>query len=416
MSLEKEPKRSAEEQVPLASGVRIALVEVLQKLPDTALGIWLVASLIVSVVLVGYVFSLLPATYIGVFVVLILLYFNFILLHLVERVRLIRGSESERARWRQALHSERSRWTNELKSERSQRIAAFARRDSTGVLPRRCLMIIAVPRSGSTWLMDALRTHPAVYFEPSAIVFQRLELRGNRYPKGLSDGPDGTIDLEVGLGRGAMVPEFSSPETRALLPRPDVSQPYAIEKIHPEFFDYDVDAFLARVDRLAQEDQMALDFVYLVRDPQAAFTSFLSYQKRDPTWYPTLTETALAHFMDNTYASLHEMATHREGLVVDYAELMNDMRTSVVGVYKRLWPGSDGRVLSAIATAAADSTARGRRVGAHKSPFLGEEPGPIRGGKQDYSPFFERYQREIAHCYESYDALIELARGDRVRP
>ena len=56
----------------------------------------------------------------------------------------------------------------ELSAERSQRIVEFARRDSSGRELSHVVLIVCPPRTGSTWLYDALRCHPRVVVEPTA--------------------------------------------------------------------------------------------------------------------------------------------------------------------------------------------------------------------------------------------------------
>lgn len=255
--------------------------------------------------------------------------------------------------------------------------------------------------------MDALRAHPAVYLEPSAIVFQELGLQGNRYPKGLSNGADGTLDLEVSVGRGARVPEFSLAATASGLPNRGV-QSYAVEKIHPEFFDFDVDAFLALVDQLHQRAGMRMDFVYQIRDPRAALTSFLTYKGRDPSWYSHLPESGVPSFMERTYAIVLQLAQCKGGLVVDYGDLVSEPRQTLASVYGRLWPDLGPSILLDMAEAALEVTARDARVAAHKTPFLGRRPGPARGGSEGLASFFELHAKEIAQCYKSYQALAKI--------
>jgi hypothetical protein len=375
-------------------------VRILTRLANIRQTIRIGASFAVSLALLGYMISPLPGTYLAGALLLLILYSNLVLMRLTQAAA--RTEEVTRA-----VEMAQARWTEALAVERSERIVGFARRDSSGELPERCLMIVAVPRSGSTWLMDALRAHPAIYLEPSAIVFQSLGLRGNRYPMGLSNGPDGVVDLEVSAGHGGRVPAFSLSTTTAGLPETGV-QSYAVEKIHPEFFGFDAEAFLSHVERLRQEDQMMVDFVYQVREPGAAITSFLTYKRRDPTWYPRLPESGIPSYMERTYAVVLQLAQRKGGLIVDYGELMSEPLQTVASIHKCLWPELDHSVLLDMAKSAVDVTSRDTRVAANQTPFLAGRPGPARGGDEDLAPFYELHAKQIARCSESYQALLKL--------
>ena len=359
------------------------------------------ASFLLSMALLWYMLSPLPGSYLAAALILLILYVNLVLMRLAQAS--LRAEAVQKA-----IEAERAAWQREVASERAQRIAAFARRDSSGELPKRCLMIVAVPRSGSTWLMDALRSLPCMHLEPSSIVFDSLALTGNRYPIGLSNGPDGIIDLELSAGRGATVPAFILPEASQAAARIGVGQTYAIEKIHPEFFDYDVDGILARVMQLAEGNVMSVEFVYQVRDPKAALASFLSYRKRDPTWYARLKDDNLVSYMERTYAALFEMACKQSGLVVDYSELVSGLEEVVLTICRRLWPDADHRMLHALAGAARDATSRDKREAALQTSFLGHKPGAISGAGEEYAPFLEQYAGQVDRCYEYYNSLLEL--------
>lgn len=377
------------------------LVNQLTKLAKVRPTVRLAASFLLSAILLAYAVSPLPGNYLAASLILLLLYLNLVLVRLAQASLRVEAVEK-------AIQAERAACKRELALERAQRIAAFARRDSSGHLPERCLILLAVPRSGSTWLMDGLRCHPSVYLEPSAILFERLGLTGGRYPRGLSDGPDGVIDLELSTGRGARVPAFALPELGKASSTRGHRGPCAIEKIHPQFFDYDNDAFLARIDELEQDGGMTVDFVYQVRDPTAVLASFLNYQQRDPTWLPSVRERDLATYVERTYAAVSEIARRRKGLIVDYSDLIADFREVLLAIYRHLWPDAATSVLFDLATGARDVTSREKRGAALDTAFFGERPGPVRGREDEHLSFFERYRPQVAGCYESYHALLEM--------
>jgi hypothetical protein len=383
------------------SGEKILLINLLTKLATIRPTVRLVASFVLSAVLLAYVASPLPGGYIAVYLVLFILYLNLVLMRLYQA-----SLRAEAVR--QAVEAERAAWQAELASERAQRIAAFARRDSSGELPKRCLMILAIPRSGSTWLMDILRSLPCIHLEPSAIVFEQLGLNGNRYPRGLSDGPDSKTDLEVKPGLGARVPDFSLPPATLGAAAICQDQSYALEKLHPEFFDFDTEGFLGRIDLLRKDRKMNTTFIYQIREPLGALTSFLNYQKRDPSWYRDLPASEVPRFMERTYSALLEVARRQDGIVVDYADLVAGSRKTLLLLFAGLWPDADTAVLAHVAAAALEVTARGKRVATHRTPFLGERAAAVRGDDELLQPFFSLHQQEIARCYEAYHALAGI--------
>jgi len=48
-------------------------------------------------------------------------------------------------------------------------------------------ILLTSPRSGSIWLFDVLRCHPAVSMHPRFLIHRRLQLQGRRYPRDLSN-------------------------------------------------------------------------------------------------------------------------------------------------------------------------------------------------------------------------------------
>ncbi len=308
------------------------------------------------------------------------------------------------------LKHEKDKLYKAIELERSERILSFVRRESSGKLPTHCLLLLSLPRSGSTWLFDALRCHPCIFVEPRAIIFDRLGLEGGRYPKGLLNGPDATIDVEVEHKKGAQIPDFSL--TNFTLEMSDKIH-YAIEKIHPELFNYDVKIFFRNIKQLEQKDLIKIKLIYQIRDPKAAFTSFLNYQKRDPYWYRTLSENKLTSYMERAFDITYNMARQREGLVVDYSDMISDSRKVLINIYKYLWSDDsdeDDTILDDLANAAVVNTERQQRMKRLKSPFFGSELGPVQGGDVQYSDFFEKYSDDIIKCYDSYNALLQLSK------
>ena len=192
-----------------------------------------------------------------------------------------------------------------------------ARRADLGAPPERLVLILCNPRSGSTWLVDALRCHPAIELHPRYTVFALLGCVGRRYPLDLASGASGAAQVEVERGRWSGVPPFACEGGEA---EPAVrARPYAIEKIHPHFFGHDEAAFLTRL--AALERKVQVEMIYLTREPQAALRSFLSYQRRNPRWNAQIKAPQAPRHLRRMYETLLRTARRRPGLVLDYDDL-----------------------------------------------------------------------------------------------
>jgi hypothetical protein len=282
-----------------------------------------------------------------------------------------------------------------------------ARFSDLGEPPERLVLILCNPRSGSTWLVDALRCHPAIDLHPRYTVFARLGCVGRRYPLDLASGMSGAPEIEVELGRWSGVPAFAC-EGSEIEPA-QRAQPYAIEKIHPHFFAHDETAFLARL--AALERQAQVEMVYLVREPQAAVRSFLGYQRRNPKWNAQIKTPQAPRHMRRMYETLHRTAQRRPGLVVDYDDLARRFAPTLALILARLWPQAappSGELLAAMARA----TARTERVQS-ATPFLDHAPASaalpplaLGAGAAD----------ELARCQRAYRALLALGGRPEARP
>jgi hypothetical protein len=275
------------------------------------------------------------------------------------------------------------------------------------VPPTRAVILLSSPRSGSTWLFDAIRCHPAIYVHPSAVIYERLGMKGRRYPRDLSNGPHSVQEIEVKRQHWERIPMFDVSDMMEKTPERFLCETYAIEKCHPEFFNYDASVFLDNVRRL-EEKSVQLKFVYQVREPRASIASFMSYQKRNLTWYPKTKDARLATYMCQTYETILEVARQRRGHIIDYADLATTLESVLKDIYSYLWPNpntSEANFMLQVSPASVKATSRDRRVSTG-SPFLGEAAGPISGASPEHSHFFDRYDKEIAKCYSSYEFLL----------
>lgn len=285
-----------------------------------------------------------------------------------------------------------------LKRERSDRIVALARR-SPAAPPRRLVVIVAPPRTGSTWLLDALRAHPAVQLMPTTETLEALGLvRMNRYPAGLSDGPDATLDVEVSPGVGARIPEF-----RATVPGAADLASYAVEKIHPLFFDEDTDRFLAAIERFQDDTGIEVTLLYRLRNPRMAVRSALRYQRRDPAWYRFVEPDAMPLHFHRSLVALDVLAAKRPGLASRYEDHRRDGAAHLARLFAALWPEAPAGLHDRAAAAAEQATAReGRSV----TPFLDARTSDEDAQNFEIEVLVNRHAAVLDECVEVHERLL----------
>jgi len=259
------------------------------------------------------------------------------------------------------------------------------------------LLLLTLPRSGSTLLFDALRCHPSVSMSPRAAVWNALGLNGRRYPRDLSNVKNG-VSIATHSGHWEKLP-------RCNLPGKFNVEHYNIEKLHPEFFKFRIELFLTRVEALRKRGD-TIKILYQVRDPRSAITSFMNYQRRSGSWYRHMWGgDKLMRFQHRTWHALLETYKREPGMVIDYAAVRHDLPSTLRYIYGYLWPDSPELVeMLQVSKQSAVKTARGKL---RKSPFLGSTPGPVVGNPRKLNRFFTRQSRRLVACYRCYRILLE---------
>ena len=276
-------------------------------------------------------------------------------------------------------------------------------------IPEHNLLLITSPRAGSTWLFDALRVHPAIELFPLDSLYASLGLQGRRYPVDLSNGPDASYQVYI-QGKRVSVPQFRCEGAEALAGKRAIEMPYAVEKIHPEFFSFRTGAFLNGIRRLSASSVFRI--VYHVREPRSSIVSFLQYKDRNPQWYESITPAEVPMHFLRTYKAIHECLTELPGSVLDYSGLREDLPGQLVDVYRKLWPtayeeGEDASRVRILAMKAADLTGREKR--SRLSPqFLGEKAGPVDGTSGCFEDLLSRKEGEVEKCLEYYQKITDL--------
>ncbi|MGB3534802.1 MAG: sulfotransferase [Microcoleaceae cyanobacterium] len=277
-------------------------------------------------------------------------------------------------------------------------------------VPKRALILLTSHRSGSTWLSDAIRCHPAIEYYHTAVLYEALGIEGRRYPGDLSNQTDGVYEIEVQPGKWDKIPQFNlwddlTPQLRSL-----EFEQYGIEKCHPCFFEFDPKLFLQGIQQL-EELGTEVKLVYLVRDPKSLMTSFMNYQQRKPSWYKSIVGEALPQFIQQTYDCIAQVAAQRPGVILDYSNSRTDLAYTLVDIYLELWLNLSElqeELILQVSELAGKYTNRQKRLAATDSPFLGKVEGTIEGGSQDYAEFFKEHQVWVEKCYESYRKALGI--------
>jgi hypothetical protein len=300
---------------------------------------------------------------------------------------------------------------NALNKEKSDRIQSFAYRDSQGNVPGKYLILLTLHRCGSTYMMDALRTHPDIYIEPRAFLQEHLSLEAGRYPVDLGGkGPGPFLDIEQAPGRGVQVPVLGSHQKPGPLIHQMSDKSIAIEKIHSEFYQFDTKKLISEINHLKDTTKTDFKFVYQMRDPKSVISSLIKYKNRNPGWYKHVKEDDIPQFVYKEYFYLKEFKeSYHEGMIIDYEDLIHDFENTLMKIFRFLWPENNdlSRNYKDIIQRARQFTDRNKRMEYQPTPFLGKQPGAIKGGDSDLKEYFDKHYAQIEKCYHIYNKLLE---------
>lgn len=268
-------------------------------------------------------------------------------------------------------------------------------------VPPRVVILMTNPRSGSTWLFDALRCHPSVKVRPTADVFSFLGMTGRRYPRDLAGDPADAVRVEVRPGEWDNLPRFHLPQD--IITSVVTLPVWEVEKGHPQFFGFDVPAFVARLDALKA---LGCDvrMVYQVRDPRESMTSFLRYKERNPDWFGHIPPERVPNYSRRIFEGLYACALAYPGLVVQYHELRGDVRAVLTRLYTHLWSDASA-ITPALLDAIAVATGRGQRD--KQTPFLGKQTTQAEDVAA-YAALFDANTAQIEASYAAYHSLLAI--------
>ncbi len=288
----------------------------------------------------------------------------------VLNATLDRTASELRASIRDGLKAEvdrsNSRMLERIQEERSMSALTIAHSVSRE-RPARVLLLLTIHRSGSTRLLDMVRTHPAVRFHPTYEVWEQLGLHGRRYPVAFSNTKDGRLAAEVEAGVGAVVPAIRRFDDQGAV---DLDDTWLVEKAHPQFFDYEVAPFLERVER-ARENGLHTTMVLGVRRPLDAMWSMVEFKRRQPSWYAWLSVEEVPLWIARSLEALEQVSNHLDSLVIDFDEIPRGASIHELG--RLLGPSlTPGQVDTWVAHAG-EATRRSDRAQASGSGFIGEQ-------------------------------------------
>ena len=253
-----------------------------------------------------------------------------------------------------------------IQSERNRRSLVDVHLADRGLPIRRILLLFTIHRSGSTWLFDMLRTHPAVHVEPTARVWTALSMDGSRYPGAFHHTDGASVPLEIRPGWAAAIPAFPP----AAIPEGGIEEAerWALEKAHPEFVGFEASQLAARV-RDLRGNGIAVEIVYGVRCPLDVIWSMAEYKSRDPKWYKELPVGEIPRFIARSFEVLVEARTLLGGSIIEYENLPDGAALNRLAL--RLAPAWGEAEATAWRAHAASATKRSKRRERRGSGFLG---------------------------------------------
>ena len=280
-------------------------------------------------------------------------------------------------------------------------------------IPDRVLMLLTSHRSGSTWLSDAIRCHPNIEYYPSWILYEKLNFSGGRYPKDLSGLADGTYKIEIQPNQWNKIPQFNLLQDLTPSLQQVKFEPYAIEKCHPSFFDFNFDRFLTGIKNL-ENLNVSVQLVYVVREPKSLITSFMDYQQRNTAWYKSIVGGKIIDLITKTFKSIKQVSEQKPSLILDYSDTKTDMARVLLKIYKMLWSKNNSveqECLINISKLALKYTERKSRLSKTNSPFLGQQEGTTSGGNERYQDFFATHEELMDKCYFWYHQIIPKSKN-----
>ena len=280
--------------------------------------------------------------------------------------------------------------------------------------PKNIILQTSVPRTGSSWLFDALCVHPNIDIIYQAYIHKKLLLSANRYPVGLANQDlnnenQKTILMYALKNEEVRVPNFTPNELRKEAIENFQKFSYAIESIHPDFYKCD-DAFFEKRLSLLEQKGVRIKLIYQVREPRNAIFSFLKYKERDPEWVTHVEIDDIPNYYLNQYKSILRLMNVREGIVVDYNSLNSDFTNTLHNIFTCLWEElslDERSFLGNVEAVAINSTSRKQRVNNLQSKFISQNPLDLTNEIGCYTEYFSKHDKIIQKSDLIYQQIIK---------
>jgi hypothetical protein len=284
--------------------------------------------------------------------------------------------------------------------------------------PKNIVILITIPRSGSTWILDALRCHPKITYEPRRVVYRLLNLTGGRYPVDLVNKGDSIIgrlksgdenmSFENSRFKWIKIKKYSLHQKIAISDNILKQISFSIEKIHPEFYNYNNHVLLKNVKKLNKKGTN-VKFIYLIRDPKEAISSWLNYQNRNPHWNENRDNSKLINYYLENYCNIKDLAYKCNGPIFDYSTLMNNPELVLKSIYDFLWENNKTKETNniSIIKESLNITSRKEKLKSG-TPFLGKLAGDPNLNKEEINLFFYKNKEELIKCQDVYNSLLNL--------
>jgi hypothetical protein len=247
-----------------------------------------------------------------------------------------------------AIETKLDATSERLGRERSARIVGVVNSLTAGWRPESIVLIHSIHRTASTLTLDVCRSVDGCGIWPSAQIWTHLGLKGRRYPIDLSGGATGVHELEVATGLGDLIPDVGNP--RYSIPS------VAFEKLHPSFYDHDVETFLQRIESAKARFDCPVTVMAVVRTPLDAMWSMAEYKVRNPRWHADTEPRNIPITIADDFAAIVKVVKQIGGHVITFEEVTNAgsgliaplaslSGQSQAAVRKQVAPRFDGRDL-----------------------------------------------------------------------
>jgi hypothetical protein len=180
-------------------------------------------------------------------------------------------------------------------------------------LPKKNIVIVCAPRTGSTYLLNLLRSHPKISMSKNYDFYTAFGLKGRRYPVDLSNNLKGDLIETSPYNYENILGKTSTGEIN-------------IEKIHPEFYNFDSESFIKKVNKKIKEGH-EFYFIQCSRDHRSTVNSYRTYKSRANKWHKNIYD--IDGYYIKNYRSLRNLRGAFNVKVINFEDLVNSPVTTI---------------------------------------------------------------------------------------